>query len=136
MSNVRLDDLWLASFLLAEGARCKQVAVVPYSNGRLQAFFELEEIPPGALEAYAAGDPKVSVHAFREALHTLRAAMHEAVHEALAKRNGNNNHQKTNPPETINRSVKNNEQNTSGDHRSDQGDNRSGRLHPSVRQTR
>lgn len=130
MSNVRLDDLWLASFLVAEGAKCKQVAVVPYSNGRLQAFFELEEIPPEALEAYAAGDPKVSVHALRTALHELRSAMHAAIET----RNGNNNHEKT---ENNNQTrSENHEQDSPGNNRFDQNNNRSSRLHPSVRQTR
>lgn len=115
--SMRLDDLWLASFLVAEGAKLKQVAVVPYNNGRLQAFFELEEIPAQILESYAQGDPKVGVHAFRQAVYQLR----EAMHAALAKRNGGNNHQKTNQPEKTNHQTRsvNHEQDSARDHRSD-----------------
>jgi hypothetical protein len=130
MSNVRLDDLWLAGFLVAQGARLKTVAVVPYSNGRMQAFFELEDIPAEALEAYGAGDPKVSVHALREALHDLR----EAMHEALSKRNGNGSNQRPKPNHQT-RSG-NHEQDSPGNHRSDQNNNRSGGLHSAARQIR
>lgn len=94
--SMTLDDLWFAGFLVAEGARLSNVTVLPYSNGRLQAFFELEDVPAAAVESYAAGEPKVAVHSLRAALNHLRSAMHEA----LSKRNGNgNNHQNHNQTE-------------------------------------
>jgi hypothetical protein len=96
MSSVKLDDLWMAGFLVAEGAKLKAVAVVPYSNGRMQAFFELEDVPADAMESYANADPWVRVHDLRAALYQLRAAMGEAI----AARNGNNNHNQSKTKQT------------------------------------
>jgi hypothetical protein len=127
---MRLDDIWFAGFLVAEGAQLKQVAVLPYSNGRMQAFFELEEVCPEAVESYAAGNPKVAVHALRTALNELRQAMRAA----LAARNGNGTNQNNEPKTNQTRSVS--DENPSGNNRFHQSNNRSGGLHPPVRKAR
>ncbi len=107
MSSMRLDDLWMAGFLVAQGAKLKQVAVLPHSNGRMQAFFELEDVPAGEMEAYAQADPWVRVHDLHVALYDLRQAMAAAI----AARNGNNNHQPYQPKTKQTRSN-NHEQDT------------------------
>ena len=72
----RIDDLWLASYLLTEGAQLKSVLIFPYSNGRLTAVFELQEVPEVAMQKYASGDPCVKVHALRAAINRLRDLMY------------------------------------------------------------
>jgi hypothetical protein len=72
----RVDDLWLASFLMSCGATLARVCVIPYRNGRLTAVFELENVSDSAMESYTANDPAVKVHALRTAMNQLRDAMH------------------------------------------------------------
>jgi hypothetical protein len=83
-TRVEIDDLWLASFLVAGGARLSAIAILPYSNRRLTAVFELEDVSEHAIKNYAEGDPAVKIHALRAALNRLR----DAMHAELTKRNG------------------------------------------------
>jgi len=81
-----IDDLWLASYLISQGARLGRVQVLPSCYGpRLRAVFELTGIPDEAIDNYANGDPAVKVHALRAALNELR----DLMYAELAKRNGN-----------------------------------------------
>ncbi len=82
--RVEVDDLWLASFLVAGGARLAAIAVLPYSNRRLTAVFELEEVAETAIAEYAEGAPLVNVHDLREALNRLR----DGMHRELSRKNG------------------------------------------------
>jgi len=82
-TRVEVDDLWLASFLIAEGAKLRAISVMPYSK-RLTAVFELEDASEEAIAAYARGNPYVRVHALRTALNELR----DAMHAELSARNG------------------------------------------------
>jgi len=77
-----VDDLWLASFLIAEGAQLSNVCVIPYRNGRLTAVFQLENVPLAAMERYGSGDPAVKVHALRQAINKLRDLMYEELSAA------------------------------------------------------
>jgi hypothetical protein len=75
----RIDDLWLASYLIAEGARLQSVSVIPYRNGRLTAVFELDQVPEKSMQTYTSGEPRVMLHALRSAMNDLRDAMHREL---------------------------------------------------------
>jgi hypothetical protein len=83
-TKVEVDDLWLASFLVAQGARLAAIAVLPYSNRRLTAVFELENVAEHAIKNYGEGDPQVKIHSLRAALNQLR----DAMHRELSRKNG------------------------------------------------
>lgn len=72
----RIDDLWLASFLVSCGAKLVRVCTIPYRNGRLTAVFELESVSDEVMESYTSGDPAVKIHGLRTAMNELRDAMH------------------------------------------------------------
>jgi hypothetical protein len=72
----RVDDLWLASFLMSCGATLARVCVIPYRNGRLTAVFELEGTSEDSITQYTQADPSVKVHDLRTAMNQLRDAMH------------------------------------------------------------
>lgn len=83
---IQIDDLWLASYLMSQGARLAGVSILPYSSGsRMRAVFELEETSADAIRQYSEGDPPVKVHALRAALNELR----DLMYAELQKRNGN-----------------------------------------------
>ena len=79
-----VDDLWLASYLISQGAELATVAVIPYRNGRLTAVFHLENVSMKAMDSYANGDPAVKVHALRAAINRLR----DLMYRELQKKNG------------------------------------------------
>ena len=82
-ARVEVDDLWLASYLVAEGATLKAITVMP-SSYRLTAVFEIEGASEEAITAYARGNPYVRIHDLRTALNQLR----DAMHRELSARNG------------------------------------------------
>jgi len=83
---IQIDDLWLASYLMSQGARLEGVSILPYSGGsRMRAVFELENVPPEAIKEYGSGDPPVSIHQLRTHMNKLR----DLMYAELQKRNGN-----------------------------------------------
>jgi hypothetical protein len=81
-----IDDLWLASYLISQGAKLAGVCILPYNNGsRMRAVFELENVPTSAIEDYSNGDPLAKVHQLRTAINELR----DLMYTELSKRNGN-----------------------------------------------
>lgn len=85
-SSIQIDDLWLASYLVTQGAELAGVSILPYNNGgRLRAVFELSGAYQAAIESYANGNPAVKVHALRDAINRLR----DLMYAELEKRNGN-----------------------------------------------
>lgn len=88
----RVDDLWLASFLMSCGATLARVCVIPYRNGRLTAVFELENVSEDSISQYTEADPPVKVHALRAAMNQLRDAMHAELsannHQTKSMPNG------------------------------------------------
>ncbi|MGH9858160.1 MAG: hypothetical protein ACRD4B_09990 [Acidobacteriota bacterium] len=127
-TKVEVDDLWLASFLIAQGAKLAAIAVLPYSNRRLTAVFALENVCEQAIKNYADGDPDVKIHSLRAALNELR----DAMHRELSAKNGKP--QIKEMPNGKRRVVEN--EDTPGNNRSDQSVNRFSRIHPAARQTR
>lgn len=82
---IQIDDLWLASYLISQGAKLAGVSVLTYSTGlRLRAVFELENVHPDAIAAYSQGDPVAKVHQLRNAINQLR----DLMYCELEKRNG------------------------------------------------
>ena len=83
---IQIDDLWLASYLVSQGAKLAGVSILPYSNGsRMRAVFELMHVPTDAIGNYSNGDPLVNIHQLRTAINELR----DLMYAELAKRNGN-----------------------------------------------
>ena len=83
---IQIDDLWLASYLITQGAELAGVSILPYnSGGRLRAVFELTGAHAAAIDTYANGTPRVEVHALRTAINRLR----DLMYVELEKRNGN-----------------------------------------------
>lgn len=83
---IQIDDLWLASYLVSQGAKLSGVSILPYNSGsRMRAVFELENVPAGAIEEYGNGDPDVPIHKLRTAINELR----DLMYAALQKKNGN-----------------------------------------------
>jgi hypothetical protein len=81
-----IDDLWLASYLISQGARLAGVSILPVSGGsRLRAVFELADVSAEAIRQYAESDPQVRVHQLRSAINRLR----DLMYAELCKRNGN-----------------------------------------------
>jgi len=81
-----IDDLWLASYLMSQGAKLAGVSILPCNGGsRMRAVFELTNVPADAISDYSNGDPHASVHQLRTAINELR----DLMYEALQKRNGN-----------------------------------------------
>jgi hypothetical protein len=81
---LRIDDIWLASFLVSQGATVGAISVLPAGN-RMTAVFELNEVPDAALVAYSRGSAQADVHLLRAALNRLR----DLMHSELEKKNGN-----------------------------------------------
>lgn len=111
-SKVEVDDLWLASFLVAGGGKLAAIAILPYSNRRLTAVFQIEGVSESAIKSYAEEDAQVKIHALRAALNRLR----DAMHAELSKRNGGLQMKKM--PNGQRRVVEN-EEDSSRDNRSD-----------------
>jgi len=83
---IQIDDLWLASYLMSQGARLEGVLILPYNSGsRMRAVFELGNVPAEAIKEYASGDPQVSIHKLRTVMNDLR----DLMYAELQKRNGN-----------------------------------------------
>jgi len=81
-----IDDLWLASYLITQGAKLAGVSILPYSSGpRLRAVFQLQDVLPESITDYANANPSVQVHALRTAINELR----DLMYAELQKRNGN-----------------------------------------------
>jgi hypothetical protein len=108
---IQIDDLWLASYLMSQGARLAGVSILPYNSGsRMRAVFELRNVPPNAIEDFSNGDPLVAIHQLRTVMNELR----DLMYAELQKRNGNgsikqmpNNNGKGRRGEHENRSVRN-----------------------------
>jgi hypothetical protein len=83
---IQIDDLWLASYLLSQGARLAGVSILPYASGsRMRAVFELSHAPADAINEYSSGDPLVKIHELRSSINQLR----DLMYAELEKRNGN-----------------------------------------------
>jgi len=83
---IQIDDLWLASYLVSQGAKLAGVSILPYNSGsRMRAVFELTAVPADAIGDYSNGDPLVQIHQLRTAINELR----DRMYEELQKRNGN-----------------------------------------------
>ena len=83
---IQIDDLWLGSYLISQGARLAGVSILPYNSGsRMRAVFELSNVPSSAIEEYSNGDPPVKIHQLRTAMNQLR----DLMYAELEKRNGN-----------------------------------------------
>jgi hypothetical protein len=83
---IQIDDLWLASYLISQGAKLSGVSILPYSSGsRMRAVFELSHVPADAIDDYSNGDPLVKIHELRSSINQLR----DLMYGELAKRNGN-----------------------------------------------
>lgn len=83
---IQIDDLWLASYLVTQGAEIAGVSILPYNSGpRMRAVFELHGVHAAAISSYANGNPAVEVHALRIAINRLR----DLMYAELEKRNGN-----------------------------------------------
>ncbi len=83
---IQIDDLWLASYLISQGAKLAGVSILPYASGpRMRAVFELNEAKEEDIASYANGDPHTSVHALRTAMNELR----DLMYRELQKKNGN-----------------------------------------------
>ncbi len=83
---IPIDDLWLASYLVAGGAKLAGVSIFPYNSGsRLRAVFELDGVKADAIESYSSSDPLVKIHELRTSMNKLR----DLMYAELEKRNGN-----------------------------------------------
>ncbi len=83
---IQIDDLWLASYLMSQGAQLTGCLILPYNSGsRMRAVFELESVPPAAMQQYSSGDPPAPIHQVRTAMNRLR----DLMYAELEKRNGN-----------------------------------------------
>ena len=83
---IQIDDLWLASYLMSQGARLAGVSILPYASGsRMRAVFELENVSKTAIDDYSNGDPLAKVQELRTAMNQLR----DLMYAELEKRNGN-----------------------------------------------
>jgi hypothetical protein len=82
---IQIDDLWLASYLMSQGARLTGCLILPYNSGsRMRAVFELNEVPGSAMQQYSQGDPPAPIHQVRIAMNRLR----DLMYAELEKRNG------------------------------------------------
>ncbi len=83
---IQIDDLWLASYLITQGAELAGVSILPYASGpRLRAVFELQNVCDSSIQTYTSGDPTVNIHALRTAINDLR----DLMYRELEKKNGN-----------------------------------------------
>jgi hypothetical protein len=83
---IQIDDLWLASYLIAEGGKLAGCKILPYGSGsRMRAVFEIENINQEKIECYSNRDPLVKIHSLRTAINELR----DLMYAELQKRNGN-----------------------------------------------
>lgn len=83
---IQIDDLWLASYLIAEGATLAGCKILPYGSGsRMRAVFELNGVSQENIERYSSGDPLIKIHSLRTAINELR----DLMYAELKKRNGN-----------------------------------------------